>query len=114
MAGDDRTETEASRETLQQYREVTAAVVGFVRSQEITRAFTSISLEELIDRRITRIEAPQDGDRPGALARLLKIKTDFENAIEGIRATPPDAFRAPDPSTDANTPDSTTSTGSTT
>lgn len=110
----ERTEAEASRETLQQYREVTAAVVGFVRSQEVTRAFTSISLEELIDRRINRIEAPMDGERPGALARILKIKNDFEAAIEGIRATPPDAFRAPDPSTDANTPDTTTpTTGST-
>ncbi len=101
----ERTEAEASKETLKQYREVTASVVGFVRSREITRAFTSLSLEELIDRRIARIEAPQDGQRPGALAQILKIKTDFVNAIEGIRATPPDAFRSPDPSTDANTSD---------
>lgn len=104
----ERTETEASRETVQQYREVTAAVVGFVRSQEVTRAFTSISLEELVDRRIARIEAPSSGDRPGALARLNNLKNDFENAIEGIRNTPPDAFRPPDPASDANTPDTTT------
>lgn len=94
---------------MQQYREVTAAVVGFVRSREVTRAFTSISLEELIDRRIERIEHPQKGDRPGMLAQLLTIKTNFENAIEGMKATPPDAFRAPDPASDANTSD----TGST-
>ena len=104
------TATETSRETLQHYREVVADVVGFVRSQEITRSFTSLSIEELTDRRIARIEDPVDGDRPGALARLEKIKNDFESVIEGIRNTPPDAFRAPDPSSDANTPDSTGTT----
>lgn len=102
------TAEETSRETLQNYREVVASVVGFVRSQEITRAFTAVSLEELIDARIQRIEEPESGDRPGALARLAQIKSNFENAIEGIRATSPDAFRAPDPSVDANTPDDTT------
>lgn len=107
-----RTAQEAAQSTLQQYREVTAAVVGFVRSQEITRAYTSLSLEELIDRRIQRIEAAQDEGRPGALARLQSIKTNFENALEGIRATPADAFRAPDPSADANTADTTTPTTS--
>ncbi len=105
-----RTAQDAAQSTLQQYREVTAAVVGFVRGQEITRAYTSLSLEELVDRRIARIEEPQDGGRPGALARLQSIKTNFENAIEGIRATPADAFRSPDPSADANTSDATTPT----
>lgn len=106
----ERTASEASRETLQQYREVVANTVGFVRSREVTRAYTSISLEELIDARIDRIEQPMEGNRPGALARLEKIKNDFHGALEGIKATPPDAFRRPDPDTDANTPDSTETT----
>lgn len=106
----ERTATETSRETIQQYREIVAAVVGFVRSQEITRTYSSISLEELVDRRISRIEQPADGDRPGALARLNSIKTSFEGALESIKALPPDAFRSPSTSTDANTPDSTTPT----
>lgn len=104
------TATETSRETLQNYREVVADVVGFVRSAEITRSFTSLSIEELVDNRIAQIEEPQTGDRPGALAQLEKIKNDFENAIEAIRNTPPDAFRAPDPSSDVNTPDTGTTT----
>lgn len=103
----ERTASEASRETLQQYREVVANTVGFVRSREVTRSYTAISLEELIDNRIERIEAPQEGARPGALARLDKIKNDFDAALEGIKGTSPDAFRRPDPDTDANTPDST-------
>ena len=108
----ERSASETSRETIQQYRETVAAVVGFVRSQEITRTYSSISLEELVDRRIDRIEAPSDGDKPGALARLNSIKKEFTTALEAIKALPPDAFRAPSPSTDANTADGTT-TGST-
>lgn len=102
------TTTESSAATLQQYREVVASVVGFLRSQEITKSFSSISLEELIDRRIDRIEAPVSGEKPGALARLTKIKTDFDAALEGIKATPTAAYRAPDPATDANTPETPT------
>lgn len=112
-----RSPQEISKETIQQYRDVVGAVVGFVRSQEITRAYSSISLEELVDRRITRIEAPSEGDRPGALARLNSIRVEFVKAIDAIKALPPDTFRAPSPSTDANTPDGTptaaTPTGST-
>ncbi len=103
----ERTASEASRETLQQYREIVANTVGFVRSREVTRSYTSISLEELIDNRIERIEASQDSMRPGELARLEKIKNDFEAAIESIKQVPPDTFRRPDPDTDANTPDDT-------
>lgn len=106
----ERTATEASRETLQQYRDVVANTVGFVRSREITRSYTAISLEELVDARIERIEAAQTDARPGDLARLDKIKNDFEAVIESLKETPPDAFRTPDPDTDVNTPDNTGST----
>lgn len=106
----ERTAAEAAQEQIQSYRDAVGGVVGFVRSQEITRAYSSLSLEELIDRRIERIEAPQSGGKPGALARLNALKTEFENAIEGIRNTSPDAFRAPNPSADANTPDTSGST----
>ena len=100
----ERTASEEQRETLQQFREVVANTVGFLRSAEISRSFTSIGLEELIDQRIERIETPT-GTRAGHLARLAKIKSDFDAALEAIKQTPPDAFRAPDPDTDANTPD---------
>ena len=100
-----RTEAEAARDTLRRYRLVVANTVGFVRSQEVMRSFTALSLEELIDRRIERIEAPQSGGKPGALARLQSVKTEFEAALEGIRNTPPESFRAPDPDRDANTAD---------
>lgn len=102
----ERTASAASRETLQQYREIVADTVGFVRSREMTRSYTAVSLEELIDRRIERIEASQTDRRPGDIARLDKIKNDFDAAIESIKQVPPDTFRRPDPDTDANTPDS--------
>lgn len=105
MAG--RTAEEESREALQQYREIVANTVGYVRSREVTRSYTSVSLEELIDNRIERIEASATDGRPGALAQLDKIKNDFDGAIESIKQVPPDAFRRPDPDTDANTSDDT-------
>lgn len=101
----ERTETESSRETLQRYREVAAGVIGFIRGQEVTRSYTSLSLEELIDRRIERIEQPSTGGRPGALARLEALKADFAAAIDGMKETPPGAYRTADPTTDANTAD---------
>jgi hypothetical protein len=105
----ERTAAEEQRETLQQFRETVANAVGFIRSAEIASSFTSIGLEELIDQRIERIEAPA-GTRAGHLARLEKIKLDMDNAIEAMKNTPPDAFRASDPDTDANTPDTEGST----
>jgi hypothetical protein len=57
------------------------------------------------DRRIERIEQPSSGGRPGALARLEALKMDFDAAIDGMKETPPGAFRTADPSTDANTAD---------
>lgn len=110
----EQTAAEISKETLQRYRDIVSAVVGFVRGQEITKAFTSISLEELIDRRIDRIEAPAAAGKPGGLTRLTKLKADFDSAIEGIKSTPPDSFRSQDPTTDANTSDASTSTTATT
>ncbi len=106
----ERSATEASRETLQQFRDTVAGTVGFVRSREVTHGYTSISIEELVDNRVARIEAAQTDTRPGDLARLEKIKNDFDAAIEAIKATPPDAFRTPDPDTDVNTPDTASST----
>lgn len=94
-----------SQGTLNQYRRVVADVVGFLRSQEVLKSYASVSLEELIDQRIDRIEAPVTSNRPGHLARLASLKEAFDAAIEGIRETPADAFRFPDPSNDANTPE---------
>ena len=40
----ERTAEETSRETIQNYRDTIGRVVGFVRSQEVTRAYTRLSL----------------------------------------------------------------------
>lgn len=82
-----------------------ARVVTALRSAEVRNSFSSFSLEEAIDQHIEAIEGEtQEGlTRPNKLAQVDRVKTDFDNAIEGLRATDPDQFRQSDPNEDANT-----------
>jgi len=94
-----------SRENLRHYRKVVANVVGALRSAEVRNSFASFTLEEAVDQAIDVIEGPpQNGTtRPNKLVQVDRIKQDFDNAIEGIRETSPDAFRRSDPTDDVNT-----------
>lgn len=96
---------QSSRETLRHYRQVVARVVTALRSAEVSNSFASFSLEEAIDQSIERIEGDvlEGTTRPNKLVQVDRIKQDFQNAIEGIRETDPDAFRPPNPEGDVNT-----------
>lgn len=99
-----RSTEQESRERIQIFREVVSRALGFVRSREITKSFSTIGLNELVDQHIANIEGDQE-HRAGQLTRLDRIKTDLENQIEALLETDPDSFRARDTHEDVNTPE---------
>ena len=104
MAGDrDRTPSQSRREQLREFRRIVAAAVGELRSQEVRNTFASISLEELADRHIERLEASDNPLHPSRLERLRRVRDDLTNTIEEMKNTPPELFRRHDPDNDANT-----------
>lgn len=99
-----RTSEQEARDARRRFRTVVADVVGALRSQEINRSFASISLEEVIDRQIERIEGAETETKPNRLTRVNRIKAEFDGVIDAIKETDPDLFRPADPDDDANTP----------
>jgi hypothetical protein len=115
---DERTASDQSREQLREFRRVTAAAVGEIRSQQIRQTYAALSIEELMDQHITRLEGTDDPIHPSRKTRLQKVYDDFTNNIQAMKDTPPDRFRRHDPDGDVNTPregepESSATTGST-
>lgn len=99
----ERTQEQANREQLREFRRIVAAAVGEVRSNEIRNSFAALGLEELADQHIVRLQDSSDPTYPSRLQRLRKVRDDLANNIEAIKETPPSAFRRPDASQDVNT-----------
>lgn len=104
MAGNERTADQQAADQLREYRRIVADAVGELRSQEIRDSFASISLEELLDQHIERMQESTDPIKPSRLQRLRKVKDDLVASVEAIKAVPPERFRRADPSQDVNTP----------
>lgn len=99
----ERSQQEASRDQLREFRRIVANAVGELRSQEVRDSFSSLSIEELMDEHIERMEESDDPLRPSRLQRLRAVRDDLANSIEAMKETPPSAFRRPDPDNDVNT-----------
>lgn len=92
-----------AQDVLRKFRDIVGDAVSFVRSQEITKSFVSLSLEELIDQQIALINEPDASGSPSKLARLDRLHQDLLDNIEAMKNTSPDLFRARDNTTDVNT-----------
>lgn len=101
---DEQTPRSSSREQLREFRRVVANAVAEVRSQEIKNAFAALSLEELIDQHIARLEGAEDAINPSRVERIRKVKEELTANIEAMKNTPPESFRRHDPQGDVNTP----------
>lgn len=99
----ERTAEEVSRDQIREYRRIVGAAVAEVRSQEVRDSYASISLEELTDVHIARLEGPSDQLRPCRSEQIKTVRDELVNAIEAIKAIPPSAFRRRDPDSDVNT-----------
>jgi hypothetical protein len=100
----ERTPERASQDQLREFRRIVAAAIGELRSQEVRDSFSSLSLEELADQHIERLEESADPLHPSRLQRLRKVRDDLAESIEAMKETPPSRFRRYDPDNDANTP----------
>jgi hypothetical protein len=100
---DERTPRDQARAQIQEFRRITAAAVGELRSQQVRDTYASLSLEELIDLHIAQLTDSDDPNRPSRKQRIEKVYNDFSNNIEALKQAPPDQFRRHDSATDANT-----------
>jgi hypothetical protein len=92
-----------AREQQREFRRIIANAVGELRSNEIRDSYAALSLEELIDQQIDRLEGTNDTLNPSRLQRIQRIRQELADNIEAMKATPPSSFRRHDPDGDVNT-----------
>lgn len=68
------------------------------------KSFSAFTFEEALNNQIERIEGTGTQLRPNLLARVDRIENTMLQAIEQLKALPPDMFREADQTTDVNTP----------
>ncbi len=99
-----RTPTEERRDQLREFRRIVAAAVSELRSEESRVSFSAMSLEELIDEAIRKMDdSAATAENPTRLQRIRKVRDDLVNNIAAMRDVPPEHFRTPDPEADTNT-----------
>ncbi len=104
MAADEtRTTSQRAQDQLREFRRIVSAAVGEIRSQEVRDTFASLSLEELADQHISRLEEGDEQLNPSRLQRITAVRDDLANSIEAMKATDPNRFRRADPENDVNT-----------
>jgi uncharacterized protein YdcH (DUF465 family) len=94
----------SAREQLREFRRVVSDAVGELRSAEIRDSYVSLSLEELVDQNIERLEGGTDPTSPSRLERVRKIREELSSKIDAMKDTPPEFFRRADAEGDVNTP----------
>jgi len=100
---DERTPRDQSQEQVREFRRIVAAAVGELRSNQIRDAYAALSIEELMDQHVARLQDTTDPIHPSRKQRVNRIYQEFVNNIEAIKAVDPSRFRPRDPNNDANT-----------
>jgi hypothetical protein len=91
-----------NRERLLMFRETVASAVAVLRSQEAQRTYVSLSIEELVDRRIGTLIDSEDQLRRSRREQVQKIYDDLVGQIEEMKATDPSEFSRMSSSDNAN------------
>ena len=99
---DEVTPRTSAREQIREFRRVTANAVAELRSNEVRDSFAALSLEELVDQHIDRLEVGS-ATTPSRLARIRRVRDELNANIEAMKNTPPELFRRHDPEGDVNT-----------
>lgn len=94
----------SAREQLRDFRRVVADAVGELRSAEVRDTYAALSLEELVDQNIERLEGSGDPTSPSRLERVRKLRDELAAKIDAMKETPPEFFRRADVDGDVNTP----------
>ena len=100
---DERTPREQTREQLREFRRIVAAAVGELRSNQIRDAYAALSIEELMDQHIARLQDTTDPIHPSRKQRVDRVYQELVNNIEAMKEVDPARFRPRDPDNDVNT-----------
>jgi hypothetical protein len=76
---------------------------AFVEGQKTIQSFSALTIEDLLDQQIERIEGQDTQARPNELNRITKTVNDVVAAAEKIKSMPDDAFNEHDNQKDVNT-----------
>lgn len=99
---EEQTPQETARNQAREFRRIIAAVVGELRSQEIRKSYSSVTLAELAERHLIALTTGEAG-RPSRKQRLDALVKEFQTKLVAIKATSPDMFKKHDPRGDVNT-----------
>lgn len=77
---------------------------AFVKGRESVQSFSAFTFEDALDQQIERIEGVGTSYKLNDIDRVTKIENDIVNAVEQVKALPPDSFLLPDSASDVNTP----------
>lgn len=100
---DERTVREQTREQLREFRRIVASAVGELRSNQIRDAYAALSIEELMDQHVARLQDTTDPINPSRKQRVERVYQQLVDNIEGMKAVDPARFRPRDPDNDVNT-----------
>lgn len=82
-----------AREQLQVYYTTIGEAVGALRAAEVRDTYAAISLEELTQRRLERLNDSADPMRLDRLAQVTRIQKNLTDRITAIKELPPSHFR---------------------
>jgi len=97
-------ETTENKESQLKFRTIVSDVVGEIRSEEVSRSFAALSLEELVDQHIDRMTESTSQTRPPRLSRVKQVYNQLVENIEEMKEMDPEEFDARNPADEVNTP----------
>lgn len=95
---------DAQQAQADEFRERLQNAYTFVEAQKTTQSFSALTPEDCFDRFIERVSGKDTQARPNVLNRITKVKNEVLASVEKIKALPPESFRKPKPTEDANPP----------
>lgn len=75
-----------------------------VEGAKSVQSFSALTFEDLADQQIQRISGPDTEARPNELNRVKRTLANVLQAVEKIKAMPPESFAKQDAKRDVNTP----------
>lgn len=84
-------------------RRILSNAYASLEAEKTTNSFNAYTFEEAMDAQIERIEGKGTPIRPNELDRISKIESELVQAVEKIKAMPPEMFNEKDEAQDVNT-----------
>ncbi len=101
---------EAQAESVQdrntRLRESLANAHAALQAERVVQSFSAYTFEEALDTQIERISGAGTQLRPNELDRVDRILSQVSEAVDQIKALPPEVFVKPNQDEDVNTPES--------